>query len=146
MTDLLPSSHHHISLPTYIWVHLLHLPSWPCCSCSVTKLCLILHAPMGCSTPGFPVSHHLPEFTQVHAILLVKTKSLLATLSYPIHSIKDIDPAIFPSLFCITNFFSIWSLSSTLKHWNDICYFLLSSIKTLFTAILLLLFPFSYSF
>ena len=50
--------------------------------------------------------------------------------------------------FCLLHyqFFSIWSLSSKLKHWNDICYFLISSIKTLFTAILLLLFPFSYSF
>ena len=61
------------------------------------------------------LSHHLPEFTRVHAILLVKTKPLLATMSYPIHSIKDIDPAIFPSLFCITNFFLF---DHSFQHWN----------------------------
>ena len=29
---------------------------------SVTQLCLTLCDPMVCSTPGFPVLHHLPEF------------------------------------------------------------------------------------
>ena len=32
----------------------------------VVKSCLPLHDPMDCSTPGFPVSHHLLEFSQVH--------------------------------------------------------------------------------
>ena len=36
------------------------------CCCSVAKLCLTLCDPMGCSTPGFPVLHHLPEFAQTH--------------------------------------------------------------------------------
>ena len=36
-----------------------------CCCCSVTKS--ILCDPMDCSTPGLPVTHHLPEFGQVHA-------------------------------------------------------------------------------
>ena len=36
------------------------------CCCSVTKLCLTLPDPMDCSTPGFAVVHHLPEFTQTH--------------------------------------------------------------------------------
>ena len=35
-------------------------------SCSVTKLCSTLCDPMDCSTPGFPVPHHLFEFTPVH--------------------------------------------------------------------------------
>ena len=35
-------------------------------SCSATKLCLILSDPMDCSTPGFPVPHHLSEFAQVY--------------------------------------------------------------------------------
>ena len=36
--------------------------------CSVVQSCLTLGNPMDCSTPGFPVLHHLPEFveTQVH--------------------------------------------------------------------------------
>ena len=33
---------------------------------SVTQLCLTLCDPMDCSTPGFPVHHQLPEFTQTH--------------------------------------------------------------------------------
>ena len=31
---------------------------------SVTQLCLTLCDPMDCSTPGLPVHHQLPEFTQ----------------------------------------------------------------------------------
>ena len=33
---------------------------------SVTQLCLTLCNPMGRSTSGLPVHHHLPEFTQTH--------------------------------------------------------------------------------
>ena len=33
---------------------------------SVTQLCLILCDPMNRSTPGLPVHHQLPEFTQTH--------------------------------------------------------------------------------
>ena len=32
--------------------------------CSVAKLCLTLRDSMNCSTPGFPVPHHLPEFAR----------------------------------------------------------------------------------
>ena len=33
---------------------------------SVTQSCLTLSNPMDCSTPGLPVYHQLPEFTQTH--------------------------------------------------------------------------------
>ena len=33
---------------------------------SVTQLCPILCDPMGCSMPGFPVHHQLPELAQTH--------------------------------------------------------------------------------
>ena len=33
---------------------------------SVTQSCLTLCHPMNCSTPGLPVQHQLPEFTQTH--------------------------------------------------------------------------------
>ena len=36
------------------------------CCCSVIQLYLTLCNPMDCSTPGFPVLHHLSEFTQTH--------------------------------------------------------------------------------
>jgi len=36
------------------------------CCCSVAQSCLTLCNPMDCSRPGFPVLHHLREFTQTH--------------------------------------------------------------------------------
>ena len=36
------------------------------CCCSVTQLCLTICNPMDCSTPGFPVLHHLLEVAQTH--------------------------------------------------------------------------------
>ena len=35
-------------------------------SSSVAQSCLTLCDPMNCSTPGLPVHHQLPEFTQIH--------------------------------------------------------------------------------
>ena len=37
-----------------------------CCCCSVSQLCLTLCDPIDCSTPGFPVLHHLSELVQTH--------------------------------------------------------------------------------
>ena len=39
--------------------------SWSVFS-SVAQSCLILCDPVNCSTPGLPVHHQLPEFTQTH--------------------------------------------------------------------------------
>ena len=36
------------------------------CCFSVAQLCLTLCNPMDCSTPGFPVFHHLPELAPTH--------------------------------------------------------------------------------
>ena len=38
---------------------------WSYCG-AVFQLCSTLCDPMACSTPGFPVHHHLLEFTQTH--------------------------------------------------------------------------------
>ena len=35
---------------------------------SVAQLCPTLFNPMNCSTPGLPVHHQLPEFTQTHVL------------------------------------------------------------------------------
>ena len=37
-------------------------PSYPCCCCSVTKLCPTLCDPVDCSMLGSPILHYLPEF------------------------------------------------------------------------------------
>ena len=45
------------------------------CCCLVTKSCTTLCNPMDCSTPGFPVLHYVPEFTQTHVHSVVEEKS-----------------------------------------------------------------------
>ena len=42
------------------WCHHTKLPDPTGLRCSLTQLCPALWDPMGCSTPGFPVLHHLP--------------------------------------------------------------------------------------
>ena len=56
----------HIRSDAILWTsYLTHLV--PCSGCcSVAQSCPTLCDPMGCSTPGFPVLHHLPEFAQTH--------------------------------------------------------------------------------
>ena len=49
---------------------------------SVTQSCPTLCDPMNCSTPGFPVHHQLPEFTQTH----VHRVSDAIQPSYPLSS------------------------------------------------------------
>ena len=41
---------------------------FPCCCCSATNLHLTLCNPINCSSPGFFVLHHLPEFAQLMSI------------------------------------------------------------------------------
>ena len=52
----------------FLWLAYISGPWWMdygCC-CSVAQSCPILCDPMDCSTPGFPVLHHLLEFAQIH--------------------------------------------------------------------------------
>ena len=37
-----------------------------CCCCPVAQSCPTLYNPVECRTPGFPVTHHLPQFAQIH--------------------------------------------------------------------------------
>ena len=65
---LTPSSHLSSFDKTVLVMGLPCLPDLEyllCCG-SVTKLCLPLYDPMDCSTPGFPVLHHILEFAQTH--------------------------------------------------------------------------------
>ena len=50
--------------------HASHITSFNCCLqfSSVAQLCPTLCNPMNYSMPGLPVHHHLPEFTQTHAL------------------------------------------------------------------------------
>ena len=60
-------------------------------SCSVTKLCSTLCDPMDCSTPGFPVPHHLLEF----ALVMPSNHLILCHLLFL--------PSIFPSIRVFSN-------------------------------------------
>ena len=64
-----------------------------CWCCSVIKSCLTLCDPMDCSTPGFPVPHHLLEFAQFMSIESVMPSNHLI-LCHPFLLL----PSIFPSI------------------------------------------------
>ena len=65
---------------------------------SVTQSCLTLCDPLNCSTPGLPVPHHLPEFTQTH----VYRVSDAIQLSHPLSS-RFLLPPIPPSIRVFSN-------------------------------------------
>ena len=55
--------------------------------------CLTLCNPMNCSTPGLPVHHQLPEFTQTHVHRVVMPSSHLI-LCRPLLLLPPISPSI----------------------------------------------------
>ena len=79
--------------------------------CSVAKLCLTLCNPMNCSTPGFPVPHHLLEFAQVHVVESVMPSNHLI-LCLPLLLL----PSIFPSIKVFSNQSALPSRWS--KYWS----------------------------
>ena len=56
---------------------------WVSQSSSVTQLCLTLCKPMDCSTPGLPVHHQLPEFTQTHHWAIWEAQTYIYIHMYP---------------------------------------------------------------
>ena len=75
----------------FIWVSLSFFPSVQ--FSSVTQLCLTLCNPMDCSTPGLPVHHQLPEFTQTNVQELVMPSNHLI-LCHPLLLLPSIPPSI----------------------------------------------------
>ena len=65
---------------------------------SVAQLCLTLCHLMDCSTPGFPVHHQFPEFTQTH----VHWVSDAIQPSHPLSSLL-LQPPIFPTIRVFSN-------------------------------------------
>ena len=68
---------------------------------SVAQLCLTLCNPVNCSTPGLPVHHQLPEFTQTH----VHRVSDAIQPSHPTHLCHPLLllPPILPSIRVFSN-------------------------------------------
>ena len=54
------------SLPTVRRIISSSFSQHLCCCCSVAQLCPTPCDSMDCSTPGLPVNHQFPEFTQTH--------------------------------------------------------------------------------
>ena len=65
---------------------------------SVTQSCPNLCDPRDCSTPGFPVHHQLPEFTQIHVHCVRDAIQPSHPLSSP-----SLLPSIFPNIRVFSN-------------------------------------------
>ena len=92
-----------------------------CWFCSVAKPYLTLCDPMNCSTPGFPVLHYSPEFTQtpVHWV------DDAIKPSHPLSPLLLL-PSIFPSIRVFSNESALhirwpkyWSFSFTTSPSNE---------------------------
>ena len=86
---------------------------FPCCCCSVAKSCLTLCNLMDCSTPGFPVLHHLPEFAQTHAHRVSDASN---------HLILCCPLLLWPSVFCLSQLIGwpkYWSFSFSISPSNE---------------------------
>ena len=93
----------------------------PLCESEVTQSCPILCDPMDCSTPGFPVRHHLPELAQTH----VRWVGDVIQPSHP-----SLTPLLLPSIFPSIRVFSnesvlhirwskYWSFSFSISPSNE---------------------------
>ena len=69
------------------------------CCCSVTQSCLTLSDPMDCSTPGFPVRHHLLEFARTHVHWVYDTTQQSNPLSPPSQSFSPSESVLMSHLF-----------------------------------------------
>ena len=88
---------------------------------SVAQLCPTLCNPMDHSMPGFPVHHHLPEFTQLMSIESVMPSNHLI-LCCPLLFL----PSIFPSIRVFSNESALcirwpkyWSFSFSISPSNE---------------------------
>ena len=106
--------------PFSFWIHstysLHHIIS------SVTQSCPNLCDPMDRSTPGLPVHHQLPEFTQTH----VRWVSDAIQPSHPLSSPSPPPPSIFPSIRVFSNESALcirwpkyWSFSFSISPSNE---------------------------
>ena len=100
-------------------LHLLSKSSETHC-CSVAKLCLTLPKTVDCSTPGFPVPHHLslPKFMSTESVM--PSNSLI--VCYPLLFL----PSILPSIRVFSNesavhirWLKYWSFSFSISPSNE---------------------------
>ena len=81
---------------------------------SVAQWCLTLCDPMNCSTPGLPVHHQLPQFTQTHVHRVgdaIQPSHPLSSPSPPAFNLSSIRVFSNESVLCIRQP-KYWSFSS----------------------------------
>ena len=81
--------------------------SSPLCCCSVSKSCLTLCDPMGCSKPSFQVHHQLLEFAETHVYQVMPSNHLI--FCHPLLLL----PSVFPSIGSFGS--TSWLLQITLQ-------------------------------
>ena len=69
--------------------------------CSVTQSCLTLCDPMDCSTPGFPVLHHLLELAQMEIVCSIESMMPFSNLILCLSLL--LLPLVFPSIRIFSN-------------------------------------------
>ena len=88
---------------------------------SVAQSCLTLRDPMDCSTPGFPVLHHLPEFTQTHVHQVgdaIQPSHPLSSPSPPAFNLSQISDFSNES-FLLIRWPKYWSFSFSISPSNE---------------------------
>ena len=86
----------------------------------VTESCLTLCNPMDCSTPGFPVLHHLPEFAQTHVHRVGECHPTISSSAVPFSSHLQSFPASAykESVLCI-RWPKYWSFNFSISASNE---------------------------
>ena len=92
---------------------------------SVAQSCPTLSNPMDCNTPGFPVHHQLPEFTQTHLHWVsdaIQPSHPLSSSVIPFSSCLQSSPA--SGFFHMSRFFSsggqsIWVSAFSISRCNE---------------------------
>ena len=87
------------------------------CCCSVAKSCLTLCDPLDCSTPGFPVLHHLPELLKLMSIESVMPSNyLILCLPLLLFSVFPSNRVFSSELTLLIRWPKYWSFSINPSH------------------------------
>ena len=90
--------------------------------CAAARSCPSVCAPTGCSTPGLPVHHHLPECAQMHV-------HRVSDAIQPSHPLSSPSPpaSVFPSIRVFSNELTLrirwpqsWSFSFSIVYWESL--------------------------
>ena len=73
--------------------------------CSVIQSCPTFCNPMNCSMPGFPVLHHLPEFSQTHVFMFEQMMPPTSRWCHP--TISSLLPPSLPAL-SLSQYQGLW--------------------------------------